>query len=138
MAFCEGQLSCSAAKGHFSSGLVMAKTAGEKHARVGEFAEGLDAGKWWKLKILDSKDGKFYVTWIGWEKKFDRWIDAKDIRPFTPQVYPAGTECNVEWNGEHFKAKVIQNKLGLHLVHYDGYPDIDDEWVALNRIEIKK
>ena len=138
MSFCEGQLSCSAAKGHFATDLSMATTAAKKNPRVGEHCEGLDDGKWWKVKILDSKDGKYLVTWMGWDKKYDRWIDEKLLRPYKPAEFKTGTAVEVEYDKEWYAAKIKENKLGLQLVHYDGYPDIDDEWVAPDRIRMKK
>ncbi len=138
MAFREGQLSCSTAKGHFLPSMMLAKTEGAKHPRVGDFGEAMDQGKWWKVKILDSKEGKYFVTWPGWDKKYDRWIDAKELRPYAPKIYETGMECKVEWNGTAYDAKILKNKLGLHLVHYEGYSDADDEWVAISRIQPKK
>lgn len=138
MSFAEGQLSCSATTGKFSAKTVMAEASGKKAERVGERCEGLDEGKWWKVKILDAKDGKFFVTWLGWDKKFDCWVGTDRLRPYKPQLFEGGTEVEVEWDKKWYKAKVKYNKLGLHLVHYEGYPDVDDEWVPPARIRLPK
>jgi hypothetical protein len=37
-----------------------------------------------------------------------------------------------------YKAKVKQTRLGLHLVHYEGYPDADDEYVPRKRMRLPK
>ncbi|MEI6235860.1 MAG: caspase family protein [Planctomycetota bacterium] len=137
MAFFEGQLSCSAAKGHFSTDLVLAKNAGPKQPRVGELCEAMDTQKWWKVKILDSRKGEVFVTWLGWEKKWDRWIDEKQVRPYTPPAFKTGAVVEVESGGKWYAAKVIDSKLGLNRVHYDGYPDADDEWVVGERVRVK-
>lgn len=138
MSFYEGQLSCSTAKGHFSTELVLAKTAASKKDHVGERCEAEDENKWWKVKVLDSKKGQVFVTWLGWDKKYDRWIDEKLLRPFKPATFPTGAAVEVDYDGKGYPSKIIQNKLGLVLIHYDGYPDIDDEWVAPDRIRMKK
>ena len=137
MAFFEGQLSCSAAKGHFASDLVMASTTGAKHAHVGERCEAEDAKKWWKVKILDSKNDQVFVTWLGWEKKWDRWIDEKLLRPYVPAKFEPGTAVEVEYDKTWYPAKIKQNKLGLQYIHYRDYPDVDDEWVPPDRIRVK-
>jgi hypothetical protein len=138
MSFMEGQLSCSANTGRFKLDTVMATAGEKKPARVGERCEGLDQGKWWKVKILDAKDGKFFVTWLGWDKKFDAWVTEDKLRPFKPVVHEGGTVVEVEWDKKWYKAKVLQNKLGLHFVHYEGFPDVDNEWVPANRLRLPK
>jgi hypothetical protein len=137
MAFFEEQLSCSYTRG-YSDATTMAKAGEKKPARVGERCEGEEEGKWYKVKILDAKDGKFFVHWLGWESKWDAWVDEKRLRPYKPQVYEGGTEVEVEWDGVWYKAKVKQTRLGLHLIHYEGYPDSDDEYVPMKRIRLPK
>ncbi|MBX3475873.1 MAG: caspase family protein [Planctomycetes bacterium] len=135
MAFCEEQLSLAWTKG-LAEGLVLSKVTDKKPRRVGERLEAQDEGAWWKAKVLDAKDGKLLLTWLGWDKKFDRWVDEGKTRPFNPQVLAGGTVVEVEWDGVWYKAKVMHTKLGLHFVHYDGYPESDREWVPRKRIRI--
>jgi hypothetical protein len=33
---------------------------------------------------------------------------------------------------------VIKVELGLHFMHYDGFPDTDDEWVGYDRLRVVK
>lgn len=42
--------------------------------------------------------------------------------------------CEVEWNKQWFRAQVIDGREGEWKVHYLGYEDTDDEWVAAKRI----
>lgn len=137
MAFCEDQLSCAWLRGMKES-LVLAKVTDKKPARVGERLEAEDEGKWWKIKVLDAKDGKLFVTWLGWDKKWDRWIEEKAARAYKPQVYEGGTAVEVEWDGTWYAAKVMQTRLGLHFVHYEGFPEADREWVPRKRIRLPK
>ena len=137
MAFYEGQLSCSTAKGHFGPELVMARTVGPKKERAGELCEAQDENKWWKVKVLDSKKNQVFVTWLGWDKKYDRWIDVKLLRPYTPATFKPGATVEVEYDKTWYPSKIKSNRLGLQLIHYDGYPDIDDEWVPPDRIRNK-
>ena len=135
MAFCEEQLSCSGSRG-FNARCSMAKAGDKKPARAGERLEAQDEGEWWKVKVLDSKDGKLLVTWLGWDKKWDRWIEEKQARAYKPKLFEGGTVVEVDWDGTWYKAKVMQNRLGLHLIHYEGYPATDDEYVPRKRIRL--
>jgi hypothetical protein len=40
----------------------------------------------------------------------------------------------VQWRRRWYPATVIEVRLGVHRVHYDGYPDTWDEWVPLDRL----
>jgi hypothetical protein len=137
MAFFEEQLSCSYTRG-YSDETVMAKAGEKKPERVGERCEGEENGKWYKVKVLDAKDGKFFVHWLGWEAKWDAWVEPARLRAYKPEVYEGGTVVEVEWDGVWYPAKVKQARLGLHLVHYEGYPDADDEYVPRMRMRLPK
>lgn len=138
MAFCENQRVSHAATNGFPSDLVLAKTSTPDAPRVGERCEAEHKGKWWKAKILAAKDGKFHVTWIGWAKKYDSWVEADQLRPHTPKSMAAGTPVEIEWRKKWYPGKVVRSELGLLLVHYDGYPAIDDEWLPMNRVRVKE
>lgn len=139
MAFFEGQMAASYLSSELQGEFVLAQTNSTKHARAGEHCEGEEKGKWWKTKVLDSKDGKFYVTWPGWEKKYDCWVGPERLRAYNqPAAIPHGTAVDVEWNKAWYPAKVNGAKYGLHLVHYDGYPESDDEWIPASRLKIRK
>src|ERR1019366_6486741 len=58
-------LSSSVTVGGFSANFVLANATGAHHPHMGEHIEGEDQGKWWRAKVLDSKDGKYFVTWYG-------------------------------------------------------------------------
>jgi len=137
MAFCEEQMSCAWTRG-YSDSTVLAVAGEKKPARVGERLEAEDEGKWWKIKVLDAKEGKLFVTWLGWDKKWDRWIEADKARAHKPQVQEGGTVVEVEWDGTWYKAKVMQNRLGLHFVRYEGFPESDSEWVPRKRMRLPK
>ncbi len=138
MAFGEGQLASSTAIGNWSRDMVMSQAGPKKPIRVGERLEGLDQGKWWPVKILDVKEGSFFVTWIGWDRKYDAWISEKKLRAWKPRIYQTGTRVEIEWDKVWYPGKVLENKVGLHLVHYEGYPSADDEWVPNARLRPAK
>ncbi len=143
MAFFEQQLSVSGVCNGFDRYIVLAKPAKRATTRLGECVEGEWDKKWYKCKIYDYEkkaDGEelFRVTWVGYKADEDAWLPASRLRRWKPESISGGTECEVESDGKWYKAKVKEHKLGLHLVHYDGYPDADDEWVKFSRIKVKK
>jgi hypothetical protein len=138
MAFCENQRVSQQAIGGFPKNLALAERHGKAVPRVGERCEGEEKGKWWKVKILAAKDGMFQVTWSGWSKKYDSWLSADQLRPYQPKTLAAGTPVDIEWNKDWYPGKVVKSELGLLLVHYDGYPATDDEWMPMNRVKVKE
>jgi hypothetical protein len=122
----------------FSKDLIISKANGKKTARAGDHLEGEDQGKWYKVKVLDSKDDKVFVTWIGWAKSYDAWLEPEKVRPYKPDFLKNGTPIEIEWNKKWWPGSVVKNEMGLYLVRYDGYKEIDNEWVALTRVRLPK
>ena len=56
------------------------------------------------------------------------------MRPYRPKLPEDGTAVEIEWSKTWYKGRVLRNELGLLLVHYDGYPASDDEWVQPSRV----
>lgn len=142
MAFFENQMSCSAACNGFSREMVLARAAKRASKRLGECLEGEWDKQWYRCKIYDyKKEGEeelFKVTWVGYKAEEDTWMPARRLRVWKPVAHSGGTACEVEFEGKWYKAKIMEHKLGLHLVHYEGFADEDDEWVKPSRIRLKK
>jgi hypothetical protein len=47
-------------------------------------------------------------------------------------------DCQVEWKGEWWDAKVLKEEKGRWRIHYLGYDDSWDEWVSKDRIRFPK
>ena len=134
MAFVEGQHASSGLNGGFPADTVMAVATGTHTPRMGNLIEGESQGKWWKAEVLAEKDGLVYVTWPGWGKKYNEWLPLARTRPFHPKTFSVGDNVQAEWRNHWYDARVLKVELGLHLVHYDGFADSDDEWVRLDRL----
>lgn len=134
MAFTENQRVAQKTSGGFPEDLVMAEAADGAASRVGERCEAEYEGKWYKVKILAAKDGQFKVTWIGWPKDQNSWVGADQLRRYSPKSWAADTAVEIEWRGNWYPGRVVRSELGLLLVHYDGYPDTDDEWMPVSRV----
>lgn len=136
MAFGEEQLSCSMTSGTFSKATVFAATGKAGKVGVGKRLEATDKGKWYRAKVLDSREGEYFVHWVGFAKSFDSWVKIKETRKYEPKAtYKTGQIVSVEWGNRWYKAKIIKTHLGLHYVHYEGFTKTDDEWVPKKRIK---
>ena len=63
-------------------------------------------------------------------------MEASRAHPWKPKDYAIGTAVQVLWpdDGVWYDAKILEGKLGIHRIHYDGYGDEWDEWVGPDRI----
>lgn len=134
MCFCKNQRAGSAAIGKQIDQLVLAKSDGTLPSRVGEYCEAQSHGLWMKAKIKDAQGGKFLVDWVGRPAKAAAWVSPDALRKHEPAGLEAGQRVKVQWNGAWYQGVVLKTHLGLHLVHYEGFPDEDDEWIPLRRL----
>jgi hypothetical protein len=117
--------------------LVLGKAEPKAHRRVGERLEIEWGKKWYKGKIIDAKDGRFLIDWVGYPPKDNDWTTEDKMRPWKPVHFAVGTAVEVEWKKKWYKAKVLEAKYGLHLIHYEGFGGEWDEWVSPKRIRKK-
>ena len=43
----------------------------------------------------------------------------------------------MEWQGSWLPAEVLTGRWGMHLIHYDNFDPVWDEWVSSSRIRLK-
>ena len=67
------------------------------------------------------------VTWPGWSRKYDMWLPNSRTRAYAPKLWPVGAKVEVEWRKQWWPARIVTVERGLHFVHYDGFPDSDDD-----------
>ncbi len=138
MAFADGQLSSFSTVGSFSAETILAKRAGELSAgRVGEKLEVRWKGQWYPARVLKEKGDRVFISYQGFGSDWDEWVGVKRSRPYKPLVHDKGTLVEVEWKGKWWPAKVLEGRLGLHRIHYDGFTDVWDEWVSPKRIRLR-
>lgn len=59
--------------------------------KAGDKAEGLETdGKWYAIEILRVEGDKYFVHWVGYDKKYDRLLEAGKIRPTSAPGAAAG------------------------------------------------
>jgi hypothetical protein len=59
----------------------------------------------------------------------------KSSSVFHATWYKIGAKVKVEWKGWWYDAKILDVKDGVHLVRYDGYDSLWDEWVPSRRVK---
>lgn len=102
---------------------------------------GSDLKVTWEKKIYDAKvmridDGFMWITYPGWDAKWDEWITAD--RVVGPKTDPRVTRlAKVEWRGRWYDATVNSEKDGQFCISYVGYGAEWDECVPKKRIRFK-
>lgn len=136
MAFAEDQRGMYGTTPGFAPDTVLALTRRPLRPREGEHVEVRDSGRWWKARVLEEKDGRLHVRWVGLEGYPDEWVAPDRVRPVeAPRAYAVGSAVEVEWEGDWWPA-VVRGVAedGLHHVHYEGFDDSWDEWVTAKRM----
>lgn len=135
----EEQLATFATTEGFEPEMILARAKPLVHPRIGERAKAKDEnGDWYAGRIVEAKDEKFRVHFIGYEDDEDVWVAPENLRPIKPVQYAAGTEVEVLWKKRWYPATVLQAKGGTHLIHYTDYESKWDEWVPSKRIRHPK
>lgn len=135
----EEQRSTFASTKEFDAGMVLARAEAPANPRIGERAKARDSnGDWYACRIIETRDGKFKIHFIGYEDDEDMWVAPEDLRPITPVRYATGTKVEVLWKKRWYPATVLQGKDGAHLIHYTDYESKWDEWVPSRRIREPK
>jgi hypothetical protein len=135
----EEQRSTFASTKGFDPGMVLAKAETPGNPRIGERAKARDSnGDWYACRIVETRDDKVKIHFIGYEDDEDMWVAPADLRPITPVRYATGTKVEVLWKKQWYPATVLQAKDGAHLIHYTDYESKWDEWVPSRRIREPK
>lgn len=138
MAFRENQRSTTAVAGKFPGDLVLATASGPASKVVYGGLEGRDKGEWYKANILSGRDGKYFVTWPGYDSSNDSWLTPENLRPAGKKMFADGTKVEILWGKDWYAGKVVRTELGLLLVSYEGYTAADNEWVPVDRVRLPK
>ena len=139
MSAAEEQRATFASTKGFDPGMVLAKAETPANPRIGERAKARDSnGDWYACRIIDARDGKLKIHFIGYEDDEDMWVTSEDLKPITPVRYATGTKVEVLWKKQWYPATVLQANDGSHLIHYIDYEAKWDEWVPSRRIREPK
>jgi len=128
--------------------LVLSWTAiGYSLCKVGNKAEVLWKGTWYPATVKKVKGDQCYIHYAGYGNNWDEWVGPDRIKikgedntasasnPADPAPkYSVGDPVQVNWKGSWYPARVIAVGNNKWKIHYDGYDNSWDEWVALRRI----
>jgi hypothetical protein len=139
MSLAEEQLSTFATTEGFEPNMVLAHAEPLGHPKIGERAKARDAnGDWYPGRIVEARDEKLKIHFIGYEDDEDVWVAPNDLKPIKPIQYAIGTEVEVKWKKKWYPATILKVKDGIHLIHYTDYEAKWDEWVPSKRIRNPK
>ena len=123
----------------FEPMMTLSNASAPGNSRIGERARARDSnGDWYACRIVDARDEKLKIHFIGYEEDEDLWVAPEELQPITPVRYATGTKVEVLWKKRWYPATVVQAKNGVHLIHYTEYEAKWDEWVPSRRIRNPK
>lgn len=132
LAFSEGQLSSFHAPGG-GGGLVLAGAGRKKSPREGERLEVRTDGAWHPAWVLEAEKTRLKVRYAG-TPEGSEWVEPDRTRAWKPAHHAPGARVEVRWKRKWFPSTILEGKLGVHRVHYEGFGDESDEWVEQKRI----
>lgn len=79
------------------------------------------------VRILDTRDGETYISYVGWDSSYDEWV-SNDLVSEAPETYSIGDRVFSIWsgNGSPYWAQIIAIDGGQYEVRYDD--DSSTEW----------
>jgi hypothetical protein len=123
----------------FDPDTVLAAAKPLANPRIGERAKARDSeGDWYACRIIDARDEKVRIHFIGYEDDEDVWVNPADLKPIKPVAFAKGAKVDVLWKKHWYPATVLQAKDGVHLIHYTEYESKWDEWVPSRRMREPK
>jgi hypothetical protein len=123
----------------FDADMVLALAKPLPNPRIGERAKARDSdGDWYACRIIEARDEKLKIHFIGYEDDEDLWVAPEDLQRIAVVYYAKGAKVEVLWKKQWYPATVLEAKNGVHLIHYAGYDAKWDEWVPSRRIREPK
>jgi hypothetical protein len=125
----------------FDDSLQIASEVEKSNPRLGTFVEVEQDEVWYQAQVIEFKDDKFRVAYLGYDET--EWVTGDRIRDFEPHEFEEGTEVLARHpdpakQGRWYKAVVKEARLGLHFVEFveDEKPDgLPHMWLPANCIK---
>ena len=110
--------------------------------RAGDKVQVESAGSWYPGKVLEVKDGQFFVSYDGWSETFNEWVGPDRLKAGTGEArsggltkFKVGDKVVVEYGMVPEPAIVIEVGENKYHIKFDNSL-FGDKWVTEQ--EIKK
>ncbi|MBI5241457.1 MAG: caspase family protein [Elusimicrobia bacterium] len=141
----EGQLSAYGATGEFDPRTKIADVSYQDSPAPPKVTVRWRDGKTYRAAVLgdcrtsDGKPGK-KVDYIGWSDSSNECVAADTVGPYRPepQKWALNSSVFVQSDEKWYASTVLDYKLGLYQVRYDGWAPYWTEWVAPDRVKDTK
>jgi len=90
--------------------------------------------RWFAGRVVERGAEGVRAHYIGYPPSQDEDVPPSRVRAPRRETLSVGSRVRVQWRRRWYPATVIEVRLGVHRVHYDGYADTWDEWVPLDRL----
>ena len=135
MAFGERQLSAAAVTGRFTPATKLADVSRSDLALPRVVVRWRD-GRDYNGTVLGDcatdggRPGQM-IRYGGYKESADECVEASAVRPYSVPArrFAAQTKVYAEWEKSWYAATVLDYRLGLHRIGYDGFSEYWDEWV---------
>lgn len=93
----------------------------------------LSGGTPYAVRILETREGEAYVSYVGWDASYNEWLPA-DLVGAAPESYRSGDRVFSIWsgNGTPYRAQIIAVDGERYQVRYDD--DSSTEWRAWDQL----
>ena len=89
--------------------------------------------KEWKARVLKEVEGFHYITYPGYDSKWDEWVAVNRIVGPYDEVMRA-PKVSVLWGNKWYPSVVLGRNGSKYKIHYTGEDTSWDEWVEAERI----
>src|SRR5204862_3319157 len=81
----------------------------------------------------------YRVHFVGWDDKWDEWVDATRLRPIVKTKLNVGQHYEVKWQGKWYPATITKSVEDyFYFVHYENEAGEDDEWITPERARVAR
>lgn len=135
MTFAETQMPQFAFSGALNPEVVVSKAARPTDPEIGQRAEFLSYGDWYKGFVVDRDGEKRKVHYYGWAASADEWVTPDMVRQVPERkTLPVGTTVEALSWGEWYTGHVVGVRAGMHLIKFDGWTAEWNEWLPIDRL----
>jgi len=123
---------------------------------VGDKVDVLWNGTYYKATVKEVSGSKWFIHYDGYDNSWDEWVGKDRIKVLKNSNTPSGGKTDagnnnsnqgnqwktgdkvmVKWNDKWYPSTILKFSDGKYKIHYDGWSDSYDEWVAPSRIKNK-